>query len=555
MVRGRFVVPSGIRCTHASTIRKCFDEVPSVGVITTKSISAAPRRGYREPIYARYAPGCYINAVGLANPGAKAFLCELAGIRVPADKFLLVSIMGSDLETFLSAARVLAPAADGFELNMSCPHAEGYGAEVGQDLDLLCRITEGVVRETGLPVFVKLSPVLATLSQTAQAAVASGALGLTVINTVGPAMADHEDSPILANRWGGLSGDGVRPMGLRVVEQVRKAVGGEPVIIGMGGIAAPDHVRQFARAGANLFGVGSALTGLNSVQMAEFMAGLERDSGGCACRGGYERSCETTAPMDYFRTRIASRTEYDESLFKLTLEALPAPYTDGELAGKFFFLWVPGRGEKPFAVFSATERSVVIRVAGEFTRYLAGLRAGDTVYLRGPYGAGIPGLQADSVILVGGGTGIASLLEIGARLRRSKLTFLLGARTKAHLWDLERFERLGEVRVATDDGTAGHHGYAPELLEQAVSDEPGTPAFINCGPESMIRACFEIQKRYAPPARIYGSIEYMTSCGVGICGKCAGPSGALTCIDGPFLPMGELESSAADPATRLPERR
>jgi len=177
MVRGRFVIPSGIRCTHASTIQKCFREAPSVGVVTTKSISAAPRKGYREPIYARYAPGCYINAVGLANPGAEAFLAELKAIQIPEDKFLLVSIFGSDVESFLEAARTLAPAADGFELNMSCPHAKGYGTEVGQDTELLRTITEAVVRETGLPVFVKLSPVLATLSQTAVAAIASGAAG------------------------------------------------------------------------------------------------------------------------------------------------------------------------------------------------------------------------------------------------------------------------------------------------------------------------------------------------------------------------------------------
>ena len=69
-VEGRFVIPSGIRCTHASTIARCFAEVPALGVITTKSISVAPRAGYREPVYARYAPGCYINAVGLSNPGA-----------------------------------------------------------------------------------------------------------------------------------------------------------------------------------------------------------------------------------------------------------------------------------------------------------------------------------------------------------------------------------------------------------------------------------------------------------------------------------------------------
>src|SRR5512141_2836870 len=92
-VSGRFVIPSGIRCTHAATIRKCFLEVPAIGVITTKSISAQPRKGYREPIYARYAPGCYINAVGLANPGAEAYAAEFNGIQTPGDKFLLVSIV------------------------------------------------------------------------------------------------------------------------------------------------------------------------------------------------------------------------------------------------------------------------------------------------------------------------------------------------------------------------------------------------------------------------------------------------------------------------------
>src|SRR5512138_1974652 len=203
MVSGRFVIPSGIRCTHASTIQRCFREIPSIGVITTKSISAQPRKGYREPIYARYAPGCYINAVGLANPGAQAFLEEMLPVEIPDDKFLLVSIFGSDVESFLEAARVLLPVADGFELNMSCPHAKGYGTEVGQDTELLRSITEAVVRATGVPVFVKLSSTLPGLKQTALTALAAGAAGLTLINTVGPGMAEFGASPILSNGVGG----------------------------------------------------------------------------------------------------------------------------------------------------------------------------------------------------------------------------------------------------------------------------------------------------------------------------------------------------------------
>jgi len=548
-VRGRFVIPSGIRCTHSVTIQKCFREVPSIGVVTTKSIGARPRAGYREPIYARYAPGCYINAVGLANPGAGAFLAEFDGMETPEDKFLLVSIMGSDVESFVEAAQTLMPIADGFELNMSCPHAKGYGVEVGQDTELLGKITEAVVRAAGVPVFVKLSSTFPNLGATAATAIAAGAAGFTLINTVGPALAAVGRQPILHNRLGGLSGDGIRPMGLRAVEQVRKAVGTEPVIIGMGGIAAPEHVHQYAAAGADLFGIGSALTGLDSGQMRDYLTQLEQD----VLREeppAYARSCESAAPMEYLKTRITGRVDYDESLFKLVFDRLPEDWRDGDLAGKFLFLRVPGVGEKPFAVFSCAEKSVIVRTVGQFTRHLAEMPVGAEIWLRGPYGKGIPLIEDSVLVHVGGGTGIASLLEIASRLRSAnKQIFLLGARTREHLFDLDKFHSLGPVFLATDDGSAGFHGYAPGLLGKALAeilaDERERIVFINCGPEPMVRRCFELQRALVPPDRIIGSIEYMTSCGVGICGKCASPSGALTCVDGPFLLLPEFERQVA----------
>ncbi len=539
-VHGRFVIPSGIRCTHAPTIQKCFLEMPSLGVITTKSISFQPRKGYREPIYARYAPGCYVNAVGLANPGAERFLAEFEGIEIPEDKFLLVSIFGSDLESFVNAARTLKPIADGFELNMSCPHAKGYGAEVGQDTELLKRITQGVADVTGLPVFVKLSSTLADLGGTAVAAMEAGAAGITVTNTVGPALAEVGDTPILHNRLGGMSGDGIRPMGLRATEQVRKAIGEEPVVIGMGGIASPEHIRQYAIAGADLFGIGSALTGLDGFQMRMYLAGLESDVREGSPVGSYQRSCESALSMDYFETRVASRTDYNATLFKLALESMPEEYRDGDLAGKFFFLWLPGIGEKPFAILSACEKSVLVRVVGEFTERLAELRPGSRILLRGPYGRPLPLFDNKTLVFVGGGTGIASLLEIAQSARRgNRQIFLLGARSGDHLFDLDRFECLGTVRVATDDGTAGFHGFVSNLLTELADELPAAErertVFINCGPEKMVLRCAEIQRGLAPDDRIISAIEYMTSCGVGICGKCASPSGALSCIDGPFM--------------------
>ncbi len=538
-IAGRFVIPSGIRCTHASTIARCFAEVPPIGVVTTKSISLAPRVGYREPIYARYAAGSYINAVGLANPGAKAFLDEFEGIEIPPEKFLLVSIFGGDLASFVGAAEVLSPIADGFELNMSCPHAKGYGLQIGEDIELVEAITEAVARVKPVPVFVKLSATMRGLAATAKASMRAGACGITVTNSIGPAMALVGESPILHNRFGGLSGDAIRPLGIRAVHQVREALGPEPAIIGMGGIGTAEHVAQFRAAGANLFGIGSALTGMDTAAMRDYFAEVQE-----GIEHGYRLSNSGPArpeiDMSYSGSALASRTPIGAGLYKITLESLPREYCPGELAAKYFFLCVPGVGEKPFAILSASERSVVIRKVGVFTDFLENTPIGTPILLRGPYGAPMPRFQNRVLVMVGGGTGTASLLEIAhANHGANRMVFLLGARTAEGLFDLEHFAGLGKVSVSTDDGSAGYAGSAADLLrrelENGLAEERDRLTFINCGPEPMVHACFALQREIVPVGEIWGSIEYMTSCGVGICGKCASPSGKLTCIDGPFL--------------------
>jgi len=539
-VEGRFVIPSGIRCTHASTIARCLAEAPAIGVITTKSISVAPRAGYREPIFARYAPGCYINAVGLANPGAEAFLAEFAGVEIPPNRFLLVSLFGGDVADFVGAAEILQPIADGFELNMSCPHAKGYGIQIGEDEELVVAITRAVAAVKAVPVFVKLSATMRGLSSTAQAAIRAGAAGITVTNSIGPALAEVGVDPILSNRYGGLSGDAIRPLGLRSVEQVRQAIGAGPVIIGMGGIGTAEHVAQFRKAGADLFGVGSALTGMDSAAMSAYFARLQ-DQCGRGFSLGEEAAPRPDIDMSYRASKLVSRIPVAPGLFKIHLERLPREYRPGELAGKYFFLSVPGVGEKPFAILSAAERSVFVRTVGCFSRFLEETPLGTPILLRGPYGAGLPRFENRTLVLVGGGTGIASLLEIAyACAPANQLRFLLGARTRDGFFDLDEFHRLGDVLLATDDGTAGFHGTVAELLRHEMRAPEEGLTFINCGPEPMVHACFEIERELAPAEHIWGAIEYMTSCGVGICGKCASPTGSLTCIDGPFLPYAEF---------------
>ena len=547
LIRGRFAVPSGIRCVKASVIDRCFSSVDPLGVITTKSISIGPRQGYREPIYARYSSGSYINAVGLTNPGAEVACRELQEIAVPNDKFLLVSVFGGNAKEFVAAAEVLRPVADGFELNMSCPHAAGYGIEIGQDVDLVAAITHEVVQAVQVPVFVKLSATIPQIGRTAAAAINAGAYGITVTNTLGPSVVEIGDVPILSNKIGGLSGNGIRPLALRAVQVIRTAIGPTPTIIGMGGIGTPEHVVQFRKAGADVFGVGSAFTGLDTHRFGEYFADLEKCS---ASESPYSSvgtdSADTAVTMQYHQCQVVGIRHYNDRLYELTLDQLPGTPKTGDLSGRYYFLCVPGVGEKPFAVFSSEERSIVIKSVGCLTSHLAGVARGSRLLLRGPYGRHFRGVEAASrYVLVGGGTGIASLLEVGHVLRSSaSVEFVLGAATKAELFGLREFESLGPVAVATDDGTVGFHGNAADLLSQYVAARElnSESVFVNCGPEPMIAACADIERKVASDDRIVAAVEYPTSCGVGICGKCASPSGHLTCIDGPFMPVRSFEA-------------
>ena len=100
-VSGPFTIPSGIVSTAPSIIQRIFDDLPEIGVITTKSVGPVPRAGNREPVYSQYAPGCFVNAVGLTNPGAEEARKGFESLTIPEDRFLLVSIFGGSIEEFV----------------------------------------------------------------------------------------------------------------------------------------------------------------------------------------------------------------------------------------------------------------------------------------------------------------------------------------------------------------------------------------------------------------------------------------------------------------------
>ncbi|MFC1586366.1 dihydroorotate dehydrogenase electron transfer subunit, partial [Fibrobacterota bacterium] len=127
-------------------------------------------------------------------------------------------------------------------------------------------------------------------------------------------------------------------------------------------------------------------------------------------------------------------------------------------------------------------------------------------------------------------------LHHAATHHEGKKVFVLGAKTASELLYLEKFEKMGEVLVSTDDGSKGFHGFVPDLLESYLEEiNPAGISFFNCGPEAAMKKADEIEARHVSGKDIYHLVERMTCCGVGICGKCSTPNGKRACVDGPVF--------------------
>ena len=148
--------------------------------------------------------------------------------------------------------------ANALELNMSCPHAEGYGLEIGSNDKLVEKITKDVKQKTNIPIFVKLSPNLTDIVQIAKAAEKGKADGIVAINTVKAMKIDIDlKMPVLANKIGGYSGKAIRPIGVRCVYEISKNV--KIPVIGLGGITTGEDVLEYLMAGASAVQIGSGI--------------------------------------------------------------------------------------------------------------------------------------------------------------------------------------------------------------------------------------------------------------------------------------------------------
>jgi dihydroorotate dehydrogenase (NAD+) catalytic subunit len=246
---------------HGDEVARLGDPA-KLGAVTAKSLSHFPWEGNPAPRVWEATAGM-VNSVGLQNPGVDGWLEHDLPPLLARGARVIVSIWGRSVDDYAKAAAALLPALPrltAVEVNVSCPNLEDRGHMFAAHPDTTAAALGAVFNQVpvGTPVFAKLSPNVTDLVAVAAAAVAAGATGLTLINTVlGLAIDAETRRPRLGAGGGGLSGPAIKPVALRAVADVARALPGTP-IIGTGGVRTGVDAVEMLLAGASAVGVGTA---------------------------------------------------------------------------------------------------------------------------------------------------------------------------------------------------------------------------------------------------------------------------------------------------------
>jgi dihydroorotate dehydrogenase electron transfer subunit len=219
-------------------------------------------------------------------------------------------------------------------------------------------------------------------------------------------------------------------------------------------------------------------------------------------------------PVNAVITRIVDETPTIKTFFfDTSFELIP---------GQFIMVWIRGVDEIPMAL--SYDNAITVQKVGHATSALFELEECDSFGIRGPFGNGFK-IKKGHLLLVAGGIGAAPLAPLAEQAASSgiKVTTLLGAKTKKELLFRERF---GDVKIATDDGSKGKHGYVTQLLE----DTKNHSQIYCCGPEVMMKKVLD----KVMPAKAQFSLHRYIKCGLGICGACC-VDGLRVCKDGPVF--------------------
>ncbi len=249
-LRNHLILAAGVLGTTGSSLARVISS--GAGGVVTKSIGPRESEGHKGPCVTPLPCGL-LNAMGLPNP-SRSFTAELERLQ---GEPVIVSIFGGSPEEFAEVASWFRGLAVGLELNLSCPHAEGFGAAIGSRPEMVEECTRAASR-AGMPVWVKLTPNVTDIAALGRAAERGGADAVVAINTV-KAMRISTDLrlPVLGNRFGGLSGPAVFPVAIRCIYELYEAC--RIPVIGCGGVSSAGDVVEMMMAGASAVEIGTAV--------------------------------------------------------------------------------------------------------------------------------------------------------------------------------------------------------------------------------------------------------------------------------------------------------
>ncbi len=258
-----------------------FVDLSRLGAVVTKGVSIVPWSGNESPRIAE-TPSGMLNSIGLQNPGVEAFIAQDLAWLATQDVPVIVNISGHSVEQYAAVAERLddEPGVSAFEVNISCPNVDAGGMAFGTSCPAAAEVVRAVRSVTGKTLIVKLSPNVTDIVEIARAVEAEGADAVSLINTLlGMSIDTHTFRPVLARGMGGLSGPAIRPVAVRMVWQVARAV--NVPVVGMGGIMCAADATEFMLAGATAVAVGTA----NFVDPTTTVSIIDGLESACAARG------------------------------------------------------------------------------------------------------------------------------------------------------------------------------------------------------------------------------------------------------------------------------
>lgn len=549
---------SGVLSTKTNLVKYASSEL-GFDLVTTKSFQVVPNSGNREPIICQPEPFCFGNSVGLRNPGIDVAVKELEALRknFEMSSLLNVSLSASSAEDFIILIKRVEHLADLVELNFSCPHASaGFGASIGCSLEIATDYIEKIMKAVSPSktlIFVKLTPNVDNIGEIAKSIIKAGADGIVAINTVGPKLylEPHSSKPILQNKIGGkggMSGKWVFERAIECVKEIRKAIGEDVPIIGMGGVSTGEDVAKMVKAGANVVGIGSVFGTIRQQNWSFYIEALRKD----AIKAIKEKEAQENATDEYVikdvRMKYVAKAIVDIEYISDDVIILKLEGKMDFKAGEFVFLWLPDVGEKPFSLCLTSPITFIIKKRGAFTEALFNKKVGDVVYIRGLYGSPLILPKTKKAILVAGGTGLALLPSLAKQLKEMNVDFssyvgssLPSSNYKNNIID-EELTSYGNFHLVHDDGVLGR---VLNVLEKDITLLNMEVACYIVGPMLFMQKVANIfVAKGAKKELIYLSLEKNTMCGVGLCGECS-CGNKLTCQTGTFISLEDLEKMEA----------